>query len=265
MTGNWQTNVAPCEFSAAQLRLRSYGVRFGDAQFPPFLLGDDLLEVWDARRGITLGLGSRVSAWTGRKAGRTVAQQQMNQQPLLLQTTFGGAPCVGFDGVDDKLDGSSLGWFPSGNAPLEVWAIVQQDARAAVDTSIRAAVVYGDGNYNSDLRHRRNATTGLDLYNVTVGSGIAANSVSYHGISFVSRHVLRIRADQDVTLYSIDSNPFAQTTIDRNTPDSNLAFGGLIGGGQHWNGSIAYVLFTKLLGGVAEENLRTWARLQRRI
>lgn len=258
-------DISPCELSAARLRLRSYGVRFGDAQFPPFLLGDDLLEVWDARRGITLGLGSRVSAWSGRKMGRTVTQAQMNQQPLLLPNAFGGAPCVGFDGVDDKLDGSSLGWFPSGNAPLEVWAIVQQDARAAVDTSTRAAVVYGDGNYISDLRHRRNATTGLDRYNVTVGAGTATNSVNYHGISFVSRHVLRIRAEEAATYYTIDNNPFAQTTIDRNTPGTNLAFGGLIGGGQYWNGSIAYVLFTKLLGGVAEENLRTWALLQRRI
>lgn len=265
MTGPGRTAVSPCELSAARLRLRSYGVRFGDAKFPPFLLGDDLFEVWDARRGITLGLGTHVSAWSGRKAGRTVAQAQMNQQPLLLPTAFGGAPCVGFDSVDDYLSANSTGWFPSGNQPFEIWCLAQQDARAATDRSLRAAVVYGGGSFNSDVRFRRNTNSGQDIFQITVGSGSAANSASYPGVSFVSRHMLRIRAEESVTRYTIDNNSFAQTTIDRNTPGTNLAFGGLVGGSQYWNGSIAYVLFTKLLGGVAEENLRAWALLQRRI
>lgn len=233
--------------------------------FSPLLL-PEVAEMWDPAHGLDLVTGNRVRAWTGRKTGRTVQQLATQQQPVWSATAMGGGPGIGFDGIDDMLAAASSGWFASGSAPMEIWPILQQDARAATDTSKRAAIVYGNGNYNSDLRQRRNATTGADVYNITVGSGAAANSVSYHGTSFVSRHVLRILAEPDTTRYAIDANPLLQTDIARNTPGTNLVFGGLVGGGQHWLGAMSYIVFVNgLLGDVAAAEMLKWALARRNL
>lgn len=233
--------------------------------FSPLLLSE-VAEMWDPAHGLDLVTGNRVRAWTGRKTGRTVQQLATHQQPVWSATAMGGGPGIGFDGIDDMLAASSSGWFPSGNAPMEIWPITQQDARAATDTSIRAAITYGNGNFANDLRQRRNAAAGADRYQITVGSGTTTNSPSYDNVSFVSRHVLRVRAEENVTRYSIDDSPLAQTTIARNTSGTKLVFGGLIGGGQYWHGAMSYIVFVNgLLGDIAAAEMLTWALARRNL
>lgn len=233
--------------------------------FSPLLL-PEVAEMWDPTHGLDLVTGNGVRAWSGRKIGRTVQQLSTQQQPVWSATAMGGGPGINWDGIDDLLAASSTGWFPSGNAPLEIWPIVQQDARSATDTSIRAAITYGNGNFANDLRQRRTGSGGVDRYQITVGSGSTTNSTNYENVSFVSRHVLRVRAEAEVTRYSIDASPLAQTTIARNTPGTNLVFGGLVGGGQYWHGAMSYIVFVNgLLGDIATAEMLKWALARRNL
>lgn len=235
--------------------------------FSPLLLSE-VAEMWDPAHGLDLVTGNRVRAWTGRKIGRTVQQLSTQQQPVWSATAMGGGPGIGFDGTDDMLAAAASGWFPSGNAPLEIWTVVQQDARAATDTANRSAITYGNGVFASDMRQRRNTSAGTltDRYQITVGTGTTTSTPSYDNVNFVSRHVLRIRAGADVTRYAIDAFPYAQTTIARNTAGTNLVFGGLVGGGQHWLGAMSYIVFVNgLLGDIASDELLTWALARRNL
>lgn len=233
--------------------------------FSPLLL-PEVAEMWDPAHGLDLVTGNRVRAWTGRKTGRTVQQLATQQQPVWSATAMGGGPGIGFDGIDDMLAAGSSGWFASGSAPMEIWPILQQDARAATDTSIRAAIVYGNGNFANDTRQRRNASAGADRYQITVGGGTTTNSPSYDSIDFVSRHVLRIRCEESLTRYAIDASPLAQTVITRSNPGTNLVFGGLVGGGQHWLGAMSYIVFVNgLLGDVAAAEMLKWALARRNL
>ena len=223
------------------------GIRVGSpvAGWSPIALGASLFEWWSADGGITQSSGM-VSAWQGRKAGRTLTQSTSSARPVWSATSFGGSAGLFFDGNDDSLFSmDAAGWFPTGSSPLEMWAVVQQDAPTGSDTAIRCAASIGNNSLNTDLRMRRQEQTGANRYQATVGTGSAFSTASVSGVAFSSRHVLRLAASATSYQLVLDTSPVVTTSAAKAVDAARVAIGATPpGNSQYWRGIIRHVLVT---------------------
>lgn len=219
----------------------------------PLQLGDAVREWWTADAGVTL-VSSFASAWRGQKNGFTVTQATPSARPAWSASGFGGkAACFILDGLDDCFFNlAASGWFPTGSAGCEVFCVTQQDAPAVTDTALRCAVSMGNSAFNSDMRQRRQETSGANRYQVTVGTGGGAGTGSVPGVQFSSRHLIRLRAESAQFLQSIDNGPLYAVANAKNITATQFGIGALPDGtAQFWLGRIRHVVVTDLLGGNA--------------
>lgn len=154
----------------------------------------EIVAWWNADRSdlITLSSGA-ISSWRDSKAGYDAVQGTSGSRPSWSATGFNGAPCAGWDGVDDFLtctDAALLAALPDGAEPGEMWAVVQQDGLVA-DGAFRCAQSYG-ANAGTDSRLLyRHVTGGANRIIQGTGTGAASVGQSVLTVDFSSRHVIR--------------------------------------------------------------------------
>lgn len=161
--------------------------------FSPLDIGSSLLSWWTAGRGISVN-------WTDVKAGRVMTVSGATWGA----TSFNGAPGWTFDGVDDYMNLESQP-FPSGAAPVEIFAVFQQNA---VDTASRSLFGYG-GSAGSSGRSLQRISGNKMRANVGTGGGTAAAEDATNLVT--SRHVVHgIWTETDVSI-SVDGNAYVTT------------------------------------------------------
>lgn len=129
---------------------------------------------------VTIGTG--VSAWTDRAAGRTVTQATGTRQPAYTAShaAFGGIPALTFDG-GDWLD-AATGY---GGTARTIYLIAQHSAATqfAIDTAsgVRAGVVYAnngaDALDNGGSITIAGSFTGAGIYCFTVNATIGVGAI----------------------------------------------------------------------------------------
>lgn len=209
----------------------------------PLLLGSSLLAWWDASHGVTLN-GSTVSAWADRKNGHTVEQATAAARPAFSASGFNGAPGLTFDGSDDELTLASQP-FPSGANPVELWAVVQQDALVA-DTSNRNVIAYG-GLVNTDLRTlRRRVDGGANQLAGGIGNGATIVIAPETTVDFSGRHVVRVSVGAAASQASIDGIAGAETAVVPATGTTRVRIGANTAdtAAGFWHGKMRDVIVT---------------------
>lgn len=214
-------------------------------RFSPFDLGTSLHDLWDAERTADLSLsGAAVTAWASAKNGHSAVQATGAARPVWAATSFNGRPGVTFDGVDDELTYSGVGLFPTGGAPCEVWALVDQvaEAGAAGDRNIFG---YGASATAQRRSLQRAVSSGANVAQFQIGNGGGANTASGPG-AFLGRTVLRgisaagtVRVEQNgvagPTVSSLPSIGTTRTRIGASTAGTAANF---------FQGVIAFVAVT---------------------
>ncbi|RWC47952.1 MAG: hypothetical protein EOS55_13885 [Mesorhizobium sp.] len=162
------------------------------------LLGSSLLAWWNADRIdlITTETSGKVSSWRDLVAGLNLVQTTDAARPVWSSTSFNGAPSVTFDGVDDFINLESQP-FPSGAAPSELWAVVQQDMPAA---TAGLFTLFGYGAPNAHRMLIRGVVSAVNRFEGLVGT-IAPISPA---TNFSARHVLRLQIGAAASTTTID-------------------------------------------------------------
>ena len=127
-------------------------------QFSPLDLGPGVVLAWwsaDRDDTFTRTGGSPIVSWRDCVGGLTLTQSVSGSRPTWSANSFGGAPCVVFDGTDDELTLEAQP-FPSAAGPVEMWAVASQAALAG-DSSTRQLFGYG-GTSNATRRALARAT-----------------------------------------------------------------------------------------------------------
>jgi hypothetical protein len=235
----------------------NFGRRPPSASFSPLDLGDDLLGWWDAS---TLADGA-VASWADVVAGYTVTQATSGARPVKSATSFGGAPGVTFDGIDDHLTLESVP-FPAGADPSEIWAVTQQNALVA-DTSMRRVFGYGTGASAPARSLNRVVVSGVNRAQADSSGAIATEGT----VDFSSRHVLRqIIGASEVNL-QVDDVAASAAAGASSTATTRTRMGANTSGtaGSFWHGIHRHVLVTAPLSTEQATQLQTWALAQRMV
>lgn len=231
------------------------------ARFSPFDLGEALHDLWDAERTADLTLsGGAVAAWTSARHGHAAAQATSGARPVYSSTSFNGRPGVTFDGIDDELTYAGVGSFPTGSAPCEIWALVDQTAPAS-DPGGRAIFAYGAAATASRRTVQRAVSGGTNVAQVEVGNGGGANTATASG-DFSGRQVLRAisgggqaRVERNgVTGAAASSTPSIGTTRTR----MGASNGNMIG--NFFKGVIAFIAVTDPLSDAQAARMLAWLR-----
>lgn len=203
-----------------------------------------------------------VSSWKDVKAGYDAIQTTDADRPQWSATSFNGYPGVTFDGVSESLictDAALLALLPGGSNPSELWAVVQQDDVIA-DTTVRAAVGYGNGSFVS-RRLARVVTSSVNRARAIAGDGAAANiNASNTSIDFSSRHLMRGNYTATSVGLTLDGTTEVVAAGVPNTTVSRLRIGSLDQSGfsQGWKGKIRDVIVTLPLNASQVAALQAW-------
>lgn len=231
----------------------------------PLSLGSALVAWWDAQYGVSLS-GSQVTAWADRKIGYSAVQGVSAARPIFSATSFGGAPGLTYDGVDDELtctDAGLLAALPDGAEAGELWAVVQQDA-AAADTTTRYALAYGNGS-NFARRLGRAVISGVVRGQLLVGNGSAPSARTIDTVDFTSRHAVRGVVGATASQGFVDGSPSSAMSLVPATVASRLRLGAgdAASAGNFWQGRIRHLVVTAALSAEQTALLQTWSNQQR--
>ena len=240
------------------------GLTLGRGGWSPLSLGGSLLAWWDTSHGITLS-GNQVTAWADRKNGHA-AQGVGSARPSWSATSFGGAPGLVFDGVDDVLSLSGQP-FPGGSAGSEIWAVVQQDAQAT-DGAARFVVSYGGLVSNDRRALGRFPVGGVNRPNIQYGTGSANTTVTSTVVDISGRHLLRGRFTTSAgASVSVDGGTAVNTTgTDAPaTATTRVSIGALTSLSSYWHGKIRDVVVTTPLTINEANKLQTFLMSRRAV
>ncbi|KKB80788.1 hypothetical protein VW35_00845 [Devosia soli] len=221
-------------------------------------LGTDLVGYFDARRPETITTSSgAVSSFRDVIAGYDMAQATAASRPTFKAGGFDGLDCLYFDGVDDCLLLSSVP-FPSGSAPSEVWAVVQQD-KPTTDAVNGTLMMYGNASSTS-RRLARAQLSGLNRYQSLAGNGTTGLTNYQTDTKFNDCHVVRSIFD-GANMYSeiegIASTPSAAVPATATTR-SRIGASSASTPTEFWRGKILCILVTKPLSGGKAAQLRRY-------
>jgi hypothetical protein len=166
------------------------------ASTPQSIFGALLIAQWNADRSdlITLS-GAAVTSWKDIIAGYDLVQAVSGARPLYSATSFGGAPGVTFDGIDDELTCTTAGLLPllpNAAEPGEILAVTHQSALAA-DAAVRILASYGAATSPTRRGVERTVVTGVVRFRITTGTGAGSSTKTATVGDFSSRHVVRGR------------------------------------------------------------------------
>lgn len=177
---------------------------YAATQSPLQFLGSALLAFWDAENAASMSLsGNQVSAWTDGKNGYAPSQAFGGSRPLYSPTSFNGRPGLTFDGVDDELTLGNVP-FPIGSDPVEIWALVDQQADA-LDVTQDSIVAYGSASDGEARKVQRLVASGVVRARITIGTGGPVQSLVNQAVEFYGRHLVRSRFGQGCSI-SVDGS-----------------------------------------------------------
>lgn len=231
-------------------------------QDPFRMLGGALIAYWDAERLDTLVKDAShvVTSWIDAKGGSIMTQGTADARPVWGQSTFNGKAAVAFDGVDDALllTGVPATW-PTGAAPSEIWAVVDQTQAAGVAGNLNAAAYGGDAG-TAARALRRVVSGGVNRGQVLSGDGAASNLSTEGTIDLSGRLVMRgifTAAESSVAINGTASTPVASVPA-TGTNRARIGASQSSSGGGFWVGGIRSVLLTDLLTVSQAERLRSF-------
>lgn len=222
--------------------------RGGGVAWTPVALGAALLAWWTADRADLLTLsGAQVTSWKDVVAGYDMAQGVSAARPVYSATGWNGFPGISSDGVDDELTLGSVSW-PSGAAPSELWALVQQDALVA-DTTSRTALSYGGASTASGRGLRRVVSGGANRGALAVGDGAVLTTDTETTVNLSTRHVMRGIIGGAASTVSVDAATTSGSAVVPNTSTSRtrLFAANASAASLFWNGKARDFLITQPL------------------
>jgi hypothetical protein len=224
-------------------------------------LGSDLIAYWDVNRP-DLITGLTVSSWKDIVAGYDAVQATATAQPTYSVNSFNGAPGISFDGVSQQLtctDAGFLAALPSGAAPHEIWALVQQDALSA-DTTERIAVAVGGSSLATGRSIGRVVPTATNRVRSRTGTGATSTNIDDTVVDFSTRHVIRLAVGATLTSLTIDGGTPETAAAVPATTNSRLRIGASSSSAvaSLWQGQIAAVLFTQPLSAQKAADLQAY-------
>lgn len=223
-------------------------------------LGSDLLAWWDAGYGVSTS-GSQVTGWTDRKNGLTVSQALGASRPSFSATGFNGAPCVIFDGLDDRLTAAQPAIIPVGSAAS--WAFCVVDQVAAADPMNRIFLMWGGTNQDFLLFRR---TSGVNRVNAIIGTGSGLVSAAEPTTDFTGRHLVCALVNPTSTSVSVDGGPYTTSTGVPGTTKNTLSIGAFNGSNQqNFQGSIRDIVITNALTAPQLASLTSYLLKRRNI
>lgn len=231
----------------------------GGAAWLPANLGSSLLAWWDAEDASTLELsGSTVTTWTDKKNGYAAGQATTGSKPVYSATALYNRPALIFDGADDFLS-MELQPFPSASAPVEIWALVDQQRLGSAATGGVMLAYGGIGSPNRRVLFRAQGANASSVVYCFAEPGQTGTA----GDLFNGIHIARLRFDGSVVQAQIDdvapssSPPGTATTgnsrtrIGSNTADTPTSF---------FQGSMNSILVTSLLSSGEASSLRAFLK-----
>jgi hypothetical protein len=230
------------------------------SSFSPLDLGVDLLGWWDAS---TLADGA-VASWADVVAGYTVTQATSGARPVKSATSFGGAPGVTFDGIDDRLTLESVP-FPINADPCEIWVVTQQNALAA-DTGARTAFSYGAAG-GTTRAVSRVVDGGVNRGRSSAGDG-GFISVVEPTVDFSGRCVLRGIVTGTQLNTQVNNALAAPANVTPTTANTRVRMGSssTTTASTFWHGIHRHVIVVSgSLTADQKTQLQTWAMAQRMI
>lgn len=220
------------------ISLTSAALRQGGGVVPwtPIDLGSSLYDMWDAELAGTLTLsGAVVDAWNSVKNGYLTNQTLSASKPVYSATGFNGRPGIVFDGQDDYLNFEGVGVLPTGAAPCEIWALMDQPLPSSTVTT-GLIICYGGTAGSSRRRLTRGVPSGdVNRVQVGVGDGTTEVTRSNLNVEFSGRHVVRgivsgttakvvVDGVDDVTANVVPATGTTRTRIGTNTAASPAGF-----------------------------------------
>ena len=203
---------------------------------PIAFLGPNLLAYWDAEALDTLTLaGSNVTSWADRKNGYTGIQTVSGSKPAWSAAAINNRPAVVCDGTDDYLELALPSGWPVSASPVEIWALVTQEALAA-DVTIRDAFAYG----NSGVARRlgRSVVSGVSRGRFTANSS-AVDSV----VDLTGTHILQGIYSGTQSQISVDGNALTSFTITATTVAPIIRIGAATTTlSSYWQGGINAII-----------------------
>lgn len=233
----------------------------------PVMLGPRLLGWWDARRTdlITDAGAGAVSAWADIVGGMSLAQGSAGNRPVLTANVFGnGDPGVVFDGTDDYLEIASVGSFPIGAEPCEMFVLCGNDSPVD-DTATRCSFGYGNNNAQRVMFYQRSGAA-QHIGRLTVGTGAASINALALTVDFIGQHVVHARIGPDYRTIALDRQQEGYTVGAVNTANTRTRMGANANAtvGQYWLGSIGEILVTPELSAGEQRGIAAYLMQRRR-
>lgn len=232
-------------------------------KWTPRKLGASLLGWWSADRPDLISLsGSQVTGWKDAVAAYNLTQGVAGARPLYSAISFNGAPGVTFDGVDDYLELAAVP-FPTGAAPSEIHAIVDQTALVA-DTGTKVVFAYGSTvAFTRNLS--RNVNAGQNTLAASAGNG-AANVAASQLNDFSGRHVVRGIIDGAQVTANADGVSGGPQNVVPATAATRTRMGGRTAttADQFFQGVIREVIVTGLLSASQAAALQAYMQTKRK-
>jgi hypothetical protein len=235
-------------------------------QFSPLDLGPGVVLAWwsaDRDDTFTRTGGSPIVSWRDCVGGLTLTQSVSGSRPTWSANSFGGAPCVVFDGTDDELTLEAQP-FPSAAGPVEMWAVASQAALAG-DSSTRQLFGYG-GTSNATRRALvRRVSGGVNRYGADIGDNSVAIAVNDASVDFSGRHALRCAVGATATVVSINTSTPVSGNVVPVTGTTRVRMGASTANtaANFWSGSVRDVVVTAALNAQQVAVMAEWAAERR--
>lgn len=230
----------------------------------PVDLGAALYDMWDADQAASLTLsGASVNSWQTAKNGYSAAQAISAGKPQYSASAFNGRGNVRFDGSDDELTLAGVGNFPTGAAPCEIWALVDQQLPTTTP-GVRCIVGYGSDSGNASRRLLREVVGGVNRAQILVGNGTSTVAVNDTNVDFTGKHVVRAQIRATGASISVDGQPPVSAAVSPATGTTRTRLGAtnFSTAQAFWSGDIAFVAITTEL--TTEQSAKMLAYLKSR-
>lgn len=239
----------------------------GGGYNPVTALGSSLLAWWTADRAdlITLS-GSAMTNWKDVKHGYDFLQGVSAARPIYSATSWANAvPGATIDGIDDEMtctDAALLAALPSGAAPGEMWALVDQTTDPS-DTFQRWFLSFGT---TATLARRigREVVTGQNRAVSLIGTGGANFQPQVSG-DFTGRHVIRSKVEATQGTTSLDGTAGTPAAGTPATDITRVRFGSNSNGtaGAFGKGVVRDLMLTAPLISDQSAPLTAWLNSRR--
>lgn len=227
---------------------RGRGVVQGAGSSPLTILGANLLAWWTADDPATFDMvGSQVTAWRDKIGGRSLTQGVSSARPLYSPTGFNGAPCLTFDGQDDRLGMSGAHGLPQGGTICEAWGLVDQASQGVAAFS-KIAIAWGSSANSVRRILGRHNSADVNRPSIWGGTGAAESQSIDNSSDFSGRHYVRGIWDTASISIGMDGGALqGASNALADTGANGISIGSTLTPSAFWVGSVREIIITNLI------------------